>query len=179
MHRTCVPAEAQPLIHSSGCYPLVNFSRPFCQNHGITLPNYVYSTPSIQIERNDVGNAVYDGYLDAYLAKIAYHLKTDVPSLNKCMKNFWVILPCHMSFPSCDRTQSVLKKKMVCRESCLDLTHSCGRLWPFLKIWVQIRYPNSTELYKLVHCEFPYRNAGDSPECWYFNRHANITGNII
>ena len=177
MHRTCVPAEAEPLIHSSGCYPLVNFSRFFCQNRGITLPSYVYLKPSLQIARNDHWNYQYDYYRDLDLAKLSSYFKMDISSIKKCIENM-MILACHMGFPSCDRTQSVMRKRMVCRESCLDLTHSCGRVKTFAERMVAIRYPNDSEIYKQVHCPRPYRNAGDSPECWYFNRNANITGNI-
>ena len=46
--RTCIPAEAEPTLNSSGCYPLVNFTRPFCQSNGITLSDYVYKTPHKQ-----------------------------------------------------------------------------------------------------------------------------------
>ena len=178
MCRTCIPAEAEPLIHSSGCYPLVNFSRPFCQNHGIILPSYVYLTPSMQIERNDRWNGNYDYYLDLNLAKIAPYFKTDISSFKKCMKNA-IILVCHMLFPRCDRTGSVLMERMVCRESCIEITHSCGQIWTIIERMIQIRYPDDKWGYnKQVFCEFPYRNAGDSPECYFFNRHANIKGNI-
>ena len=178
MYRTCVPAEAEPLVPSSGCYPLVNFSRPFCQNHGVTLPNYVYLTPSKQIKRNDLANVNYDGYLNWNLAKISVDFNMDILSAKKCVENI-IILACHMFFPRCDRTQSVLRKMMVCRESCLELTHSCGQAWNFAETLIKIDYPDDIQgYYKMAECEFPYRNAGDSPECWYFNRHANNTGNI-
>ena len=178
MYRTCVPAEAEPLVHSSGCYPLVNFSRPFCQNRGITLPSYVYLTPYLQIEHNHRWNGNYDNYLDRNLTKIVHYFKTDIPCLKKCVKNL-MILVCQMFFPGCDRTRSVMRKRMVCRESCLEFYHRCGQKpWTFAKMAVDIRYPDDIEAYKMTHCKFPYRNAGDSPECWYFNRHANITGNI-
>ena len=80
-----------------------------------------------------------------------------------------------MFFPGCDRTQSVLRKTMVCRESCLEFTHSCGQAWAFVETLIKIDYPDDIQCYyKMAECEFPYRNAGDSPECWYFNRHASI-----
>jgi hypothetical protein len=60
LYRTCIPAEAEPTLNSSSYYPLVNFTRPFCQNHGITLPNYVYGTPYYQNYRNDEINRDYD-----------------------------------------------------------------------------------------------------------------------
>jgi hypothetical protein len=50
LYRTCIPAEAEPTLNSSSCYPLVNFTRPFCQNHGITLPNTYLRRPTIRIE---------------------------------------------------------------------------------------------------------------------------------
>ena len=43
--RTCIPAKAEPILNSSGCYPLVNFTRPLCQNHGVTLSGLIYRKP--------------------------------------------------------------------------------------------------------------------------------------
>lgn len=178
MYRSCVSAEIEPKLNSSSCYPLVHFSRPFCQNHGVTLPSYVYATPSSQIESNYRRNADYNTYLRMGPTKASYYFKTDVSTIKKCVKSL-IILFCHEFFPSCDRTQSVFKKRKICRESCLEFTHSCGRAWKLFQTLTKIRYPGDTEKNKRTHCKLqPYRNAGDSPECWYFNRRSNITGNI-
>ena len=176
LYRTCVPAEAEPFLNSSSCYPLVNFSRPFCQNHGVTLPSYVYATASEQTHGNEIAHM--DSILNLDPSKASEYFKMDIPFIKKCLKNV-IILLCRMYFPSCDSTKNVFRGTKVCRESCLELTSSCGPLWKLFEKYIKARFPNDIERNKRAHCELqPYRNAGDSPECWYYNRHANITGNI-
>ena len=177
LYRTCIPAEAEPTLNSSSCYPLVNFTRPFCQNRGITLPNYVYNkTPHDQNDRNDIANTDYDKLRKMDVPKISALLKIDISSVRKCLQDLPIVY-CHNYFPSCDRTQSVYKKQTICHESCLDLTHVCGKLWEIFVRYYTISFPHKK---KLVRCELqPTRNAGDSPECWYFNGLANAAGNII
>jgi hypothetical protein len=176
LYRTCIPAEAEPTLNSSSCYPLVNFTRPSCQNHGITLPNYVYNTPDYQNNRNDEANADFDMVQKVGASKISRFFKVDISTVRKCLPAF-IIVYCHLYFPSCDRTQSVYKEQKICHESCLDLTHLCGELWEMFVRYYTIEYP---ETKKLLRCELqPTRNAGDSPECWYFKVLANSAGNVI
>ena len=172
----CIPAEAAPTLSSSSCYPLVNFSRPFCQNHGITLPSYVYGTPEHQINRNSEINKDYDFYVMlGGASKVSHLLHEDINRVKKCIE-IALIGYCRYSFPRCDETQSVFKRQKICRESCLKLTHICGKLWKLVITANKIR-PMGIEMNS---CELqPYRNAGDSPECWYMNTIANSTGNII
>jgi hypothetical protein len=176
LYRTCIPAEAEPILNSSSCYPLVNFSRPFCKNHGITLPNYVYKTPSYQNWKNDEGNKDYDGFLKLGASRISRLFKVDITTVRKCFQ-LVIIGFCHYVFPSCDRTQSVFKEQKICRESCLEFLHDCHKIGKIFVKYFIIRYPEKAKLYS---CELqPYRNAGDSPECWYYNGPTNSTGNII
>ncbi|CAB4007052.1 Tyrosine- kinase transmembrane receptor ROR2, partial [Paramuricea clavata] len=171
-NRTCIPAEAEPPLNSSSCYPLVNFTRPFCQNHGITLPNYVYDTPYRQNNRNDEGNKDFDEIVKIGVSRISRFSQVDISNVRKCAQAAakWF---CRQYFPSCDRTQSVFKEQKICRESCLVLTRTCGKLWEMFVKYYTIQYPDSKKLYQ---CELqPYRNAGDSPECWYLNGLANST----
>jgi hypothetical protein len=164
------------MLKSSSCYPLVNFTRPFCQNLGITLPNYVYQTPDYQNNRNDEANMDFDrlGKLDAL--KISHFFKVDISTVRKCAQAL-PIWYCHLYFASCDRTQSVFKEQNICHESYLDLTHVCGKLWEIFVRYYIIQFP---EAKKLLRGELqPTRNAGDSPECWYFNGLANSAGNVI
>ena len=178
MYRTCVPAEPEPLLNSSSCYPLVNFTHPFCQNHGVTLPNYVYATPSKQFENNNQAHTNYNGYLNWGPVEASIFLKMEISSVKKCVKNL-IVFQCRVYFPSCDTTQSVFRKRKVCRESCLEFTDSCGRGWKLFEQYMKALHPDDIHINKEVHCELqPHRNAGDSPECWYFNRHTNTAGNI-
>ena len=176
LYRTCIPAEAEPTLNSSSCYPLVNFTRPFCQNRGITLPNYVYGTPYHQNKKNDIANSDFDrlGKLDE--SKISRFIKVDISTFRKCVQTYAIVY-CRQYFPSCDRTQSVFKEQKTCRESYLELAHMCGKLWEMLVKAYTIEYPEAKKL--LLGELQPTRNAGDSPECWYFNGVANSAGNII
>ena len=107
--------------------------------------------------------------------KISRFLKVDISTVRKCGQAF-AILYCHQYFPSCDRTQSVFKEQKMCHESCLHLTRMCGELWEMFVKSYTIRYPEET---RLLRCELqPTRNAGDSPECWYFSGDTKSTGNI-
>ncbi|XP_028397379.1 uncharacterized protein LOC114521160 [Dendronephthya gigantea] len=76
-NRTCIPAEAEPMLNSSGCYPLVNFTRPFCQNHGVTLSDYIYKTPDQQSYSNNEYNRVYDRYVKLGAPKISRFFNLD------------------------------------------------------------------------------------------------------
>ena len=176
LYRTCIPAEAEPTLNSSSCYPLVNFTRPFCQNHGITLPNYVYQTPDYQNNRNDEANTDFDKLRKVGASKISRFFKVDISTIRKCLQDFTIVY-CRHFFPSCDRTQSVFKEQKICRESYLELTHMCGKLWEIWERYYIIEYPEEKKL--LLGELQPTRNAGDSPECWYFNGLANSAGNVI
>ncbi|CAB3978717.1 Hypothetical predicted protein [Paramuricea clavata] len=63
---------------------------------------------------------------------------------------------------------------MICRESCLGLIHVCHELWEIYITYSKIRSPGKKKLCNPLQLQ-PYRNAGDSPECWYFNGFANYT----
>ncbi len=171
----CIPAEAEPTQSSSSCYPLVNFSRPFCQNHGIILPSYVYNTPERQINRNSEINKDYDYYVMLGASKLSHFFKLDINRFEKCWDNI-LIFYCRYYFPRCDQTQSVFKRQKICHESCLKLAQICGGLWKLIITTQKIRFPGMTIG---LSCELQqYRNAGDSPECWYINTLANSAGNI-
>ncbi|XP_028399006.1 uncharacterized protein LOC114522508 isoform X2 [Dendronephthya gigantea] len=165
-NRTCIPAEAEPLLNSSGCYPLVNFTRPFCQNHGVTLSDYIYQTPDEQSYRNNEGNGLYDRVVKLGIPKVSRFFNVDNDTLIKCL-HAYVPFACHYFFPNCDGTQSEYKKQKICQRTCLNIIRICGKIWDFYAKFI-IRYNPQPEWKKLVYCKLqPYRNAGDSPECWY------------
>ena len=169
----CIPAEAEPSLESSSCYPLVNFTRPFCQNHGITLPSYVYKTPADQISNNYDGNGDADSFERLGALKTSHYLNTDVARVRKCVQALLMIY-CHGYFPRCDRTRSVAMEQKVCREPCLEMIHICGKMYDVLfKYWIMAD-PDKKKEYS---CQLqPYRNAGDSPECYYYSLRTNSTG---
>ena len=174
--RTCVPAEAKPLLNPSGCYPLVNFTRPYCQNLGVTLPDRIFKTPYQQRSSNNQGNNEFDQIFRLGIPKISEYLNVDNDTLIKCLKAM-VPIVCHIKFPSCEGTKSQYKKQQICRETCLKVFRVCGKI--ISDVFKKIYVIGNTDLEskKLVDCELPHRNAGESPECWYHDPE-NSTGNV-
>ena len=175
-NKTCIPAEAEPSLESSSCYPLVNFTRPFCQNFGITLPTYVYVTPADQIWNNYGGNANADAIEKAGASRVSHFVNISVATYRKCLRALFTYY-CHRRFPRCDRTQNVVVEQKVCRESCLAMIHICGKMYDVLFKYSELRFPKRKKEYR---CELqPYRNAGDSPECYYYSLLTNSTGETM
>ena len=147
---------------------MVNFTRPFCQNHGVNLPDYIYETPYEQNYNNDEGNKAFDQLFRLGLPKLSRILDTDNSTVFKCA-HAWVPFICHVYFPSCEGTKSEYKDQKICRETCFNLIRICGwKIWDFVVKFVTNNNPGDSELEKFVHCKIqPFRNAGDSPECWY------------
>ncbi|XP_028418125.1 uncharacterized protein LOC114543261, partial [Dendronephthya gigantea] len=169
-NRTCIPAEAEPTLNSSSCFPLVNFTRPFCKNHGIILSNYVFRTPSRQNTKNNELNRVQDTLERLGELKISLYSKISVTKVRICIPILNIYL-CHLFFPSCDRTQSVYKEKAACRETRVNVYHLCDyvSIRETFKKYFSIRWSGATpERKKFILGDLqPVRNAGDSPECWY------------
>ena len=95
----------------------------------------------------------------------------DVVTVRKCLEVATVMF-CRSYFPECDRTQSVVVEKKLCREPCLEVIQICGRMSNALFKSLTIRFPK-----KKYSCELqPCRNAGDSPECYYYSVPTNSTG---
>ena len=174
--RTCVPAEVEPLLNSSECYPLVNFSRPFCQNHGVILSDNIYETPYQQSWYNNYANEQLDKYVRFGVRKMSRLVKVANETVITCVHALLPVL-CHNYFPSCEASRGEYKQQKICRETCLNLIRICGKMGEFLaKVYTHI-HPEP-ESKKRVRCKLlPYRNAGDSPECWYSDLE-NSTGNI-
>ncbi|XP_028399567.1 plasminogen-like, partial [Dendronephthya gigantea] len=79
---------------------------------------------------------------------------------------------CHFFFPGCDWTQSVFRRRKICRKTCLVAKRKCYNIWTFVRDLVDT--PQTSQKTKeLFNCEKeePYisRNAGDTPECWYYD----------
>ena len=161
--RTCIPAEPEPAIPSSSCCPLVNLSRPVCENQGVRLDKFVYQTPDYQIRKNDEGNKIIDILKNLGEKRASHYLGVDISTLRKCKKVLFQLY-CHYSYPTCDRTLGVPRKQQICRETCLEALQTCSVL-SILARNVEIHFPNHK---KFSNCELqPPRNAGEAPECWY------------
>ena len=121
-------------------------------------------------------NSDYDIVMKMGVTKISSYFEVNITTVKKCM-NALSLLFCHYYFPRCDGTQSVYRRQYICRESCLEVTQICSSIWKIVEPYFMIRFP---KMARLVTCELqPFRNAGDSPECWYYNELSNLTGNIL
>ena len=128
------------------------------------MANNVYSTPANQIKKNEDLNSKYDVYVDIGAEGISLLIAVNVTTVKKCI-NAMSIISCHYLFPSCDSTRSVFKRQYICRETCLEAMQICGKIWEMLEEKYVMK---SSKAKNRLHCHSqPYRNAGDSPECWY------------
>ena len=67
---------------------------------------------------------------------------------------------CHYHFPSCDRTGSTIQERRPCKAMCDYFMKTCMKLMGVVQK-VTHKYFNCSIL--------PIREAGTSPECWYYN----------
>ena len=140
------------------------------------MPKYLYMTPENQTLRNRDANIDYEKFVGLGFTVISSRLQIDIATLRRCDLIFKRAIVCHHLFPWCDRSQSVYKEQKVCRETCLNAMRICYKLWKPAEAIMVAKNPE-LRLKKLFRCELqPYRNAGDSPECWY-DDFTNSTGN--
>ena len=131
------------------------------------MPDYIYKTSAEQRYRNNDGNELYNQLVTLGVRKISRIFHVDNETAIKCAYAFVPAL-CHLYLPSCDGTKREYKAQKICRETCFNLIRICG--W---KIWdLVVKYATNNNPYlereSLIRCKIlPYRNAGDSPECWY------------
>lgn len=164
-------------MNSNLCYPLVNFTRSFCERHGITLPKYLFLSPAQQNLQNDLANEDDEKIARLGITKISLYSHYDIATLKMCDR-IYKLFRCHYFFTGCDRTQSVFRRQKICRKTCLEAKRKCPNIWTFVR---DLLSPHTFErAKKLFHCEqdpYTYRNAGDTPECWYED-FTNLTGNM-
>ena len=123
-------------------------------------------SPKNQSDANYYSNKDHDAFVRIGIRRVSHYFHLDTATVKWCYCRF-LQLRCHYYFPSCDRTQSVYKKQKICRETCLKVRQSCYKPWKSIGIAVKLRHPNE-EILNVFQCKLPsYRNAGDSPECWY------------
>ena len=151
---SCIQAEKEPVPTKTGdCQQLIRLKRPFCEHYGIKLDKYVNAPTWDQQERNNILWAAQD--TTKRLAKLR-----SISISTECLQQSHY-MACHYSrFQGCDRTTSVLQKKRICKESCVDFISQCG----IAKLWEELNFIN-------LNCsEQPSRSAGNSPECAFYAR---------
>ena len=131
------------------------------------MSDYIYKTSVKQGYRNDDSNKLYDQLVRLGVRKINRIFHVDNETAMKCVYAFVPIM-CHVYFPSCEGTKSEYKEQKICRETCLDLIRICGwKIWNFV-VKLFINFNPDPERENFIRCKIqPFRNAGDSPECWY------------
>ena len=132
-----------------------------------------------QKERNHEANIDYNGYKKLKRTilydELMHFYKINNATMENCIPAL-IIWFCRFYFPRCDRTKSVFQEQKICRETCLQASHVCHKFLTNILKFYRIQNPNKR---KFISCELQaYRNAGDSPECWYSTELANFTGNI-
>jgi hypothetical protein len=161
-----MPAEEEPVYtNQSDCQPLIKLDKPFCSHYGFKLDKYVNVSVDTQQSWNNVLWEKQEQY-DQILFK-----GKNMSASPKCMEQVRFI-GCYYTFPGCDRSTSVFRPKKFCKESCLHFTNDCST---FSKAWKEILLSSFPEKAALFSClEKPSRNAGDSPECVYYDRKESV-----
>ena len=132
------------------------------------MSDYIHKTPHKQSYHNDEGNKAFDLVVRLGISKIIRFLNAENGTVMKCAHAF-VKFICHVDFPSCEGTNSEYKEQKICRETCLVLIRICGwKIWNFVVKNITNNNPEDPEIEKFIRCKIqPFRNAGDSQECWY------------
>ena len=87
----------------------------------------------------------------------------------KCEKAINIVY-CHHYFPRCDGTGDTYKAQRLCKATCLYYTNACSQELKMLKLFAGT--------VDIINCtNFPSRNAGETPECYYFYERNDEKGN--
>ncbi len=147
------------------CQPLFKLDKPFCEYYGFKVGKYVNVSANAQQYWNDELWEKQELYYQ--IARKVQDLSTSPECMDRAR-----FVGCHLNFPGCDRTTSVFRPKKFCKELCLYFEKECGA---FLKALKDLFLPMYPTMEALLNClEKPPRNAGDSPECVYYNRNESL-----
>ena len=142
------------------CHPLIKLDNPFCEHYGFKLDKYVKESGDDQQVLNNQLWEMQEQFNGQHIS-----------ISHECTDHFRFPV-CYYAFPGCDRSTSVLKPKKMCKESCLYFTKKCSA---FVKMWNNVfgasvlgGDPSVAAVFNCV--EKPSRNAGDTPECMYYDR---------
>jgi hypothetical protein len=160
----CIQAEDEPVYTTQGdCHPLIKLDNPFCEHYGFKLDKYVKVSGDDQQVQN---NKLWE--IQEQFEKINVK-RQNISTSHECTDQFR-FPGCYYAFPVCNRSTSVLKPKKICKESCLHFTKECSA---FVRMWNDVFQPSGEEA--VFNCvEKPSRNAGDTPECMYYNRKESL-----
>ena len=146
------------------CHPLIKLNNSFCEHYGFKLDSYVNVSVDYQQYWND-----YLWYSQKQYEQLVQPKFRSVPQECWYQARYF---SCYFTFPSCDRTTSVLIPKKICKESCLGFFNECAT---FVKTWRDAYLSTNPDKEALASClEQPPRNAGDSPECVDYDRRERL-----
>ena len=163
---SCIPAEKEPVYTNHGdCQPLIKLDKPFCEYYGFKINKYVnVSTNAQKFWNHDLWET----------QEVYYKVYRKLPNMStspECIDQAR-FLGCYLNLPGCDRTTSIFRPRKFCKESCLYFEKECRT---FVKAVKDILLPIYPTKEALLNClEKPSRNAGDSPECVYYNRKESL-----
>ena len=159
-YNRCVQAAPIPSVKTS-CVPLQYNS--YCSNKGILLDNFVFVKSDIQQENDKKLNRLQSN-LDKFRA-----LGFSLPE--KCEKATNIV-SCHHFYPRCDSTGDLYKAQRLCKETCQYFTYACSHGLAMLNL-----LPAASRYDDIIKCSnFLSRDAGQSPECYYFDERVNGKG---
>lgn len=151
LNSSCLPAAARPQIKLP-CTALQYNS--FCKSKGIKLDKYVFMSRVDQMKYNEKVTQ-FDKQSKSYLLSYI---------ISKACRKAVEIVYCHHYFPACDTTGDVLKPQKLCKETCEFFKKTCSLELSIARSFINGNYPD------IIDCaEFSERNAGVSPECYYFD----------
>ena len=91
----------------------------------------------------------------------------------KCEKAIDIVY-CHHYFPRCDGTGDKYKAQTLCKETCQYFTNACNQELKILRA-----VPLGGSGLNIIDCaKFSLRNAGKSPECYYFDERDDENGKL-
>ena len=143
------------------CRPLIKLDRPFCEHYGFKLDKYVNASVGKQQLWNDRLWKRQEQYYRVYFEGQNFSASPE------CMEQMR-FAGCYYMFPGCDRSTSGFRSKKFCKESCLHFANECSSFSKALKDVFLQSYPEEKALLSCL--ETASRNAGDSPECMYYDR---------
>ena len=150
----CSPAIPLPVIEPP-CTRLRFGS--FCKKHGVNLETYVFKNLE---DQKSASFGFNDSQTQLEQLKPIY----DVFNKSKICLDVAITAICHYEYPSCDRTGSTIQERKPCKASCDYFMKTCKK---FVEVFQQFQH-------QYFNCSiFPIREAGSSPECWYYNGRLN------
>ena len=179
----CLPAEPKPGIQFS-CTLLNKTLGAYCAKYGVKLDSKVFKTIVEQHE--------------AYEKLIYFQLAVEeLPPLpifdsfeisEKCLNAVRTVY-CHHYFPVCDQTGHQMKEQKLCKATCDYFKKTCEKEVKLAELINNIMQTDFSQkspipleyhhllnaaqkwprVWEIIDCTtLPKREAGTSPECWYY-----------